>query len=39
MKLFPREVDITPTAAVLLGVRFPNECEGAPVYSIFSELV
>ena len=37
MKLFPREVDVTPTAAVLLGVRIPAECEGAPVYSILSE--
>ncbi len=37
MKLFPREVDVAPTAAVLLGVRIPKECEGAPVYSILSE--
>lgn len=37
MKLFPREVDVTPTAAVLLGVRMPAECEGAPIYSILSE--
>lgn len=29
-----REVDVTPTIAVLLGVRMPNECEGAPVYQI-----
>lgn len=39
MKLFPREVDVTPTAAVLLGVRFPHECEGAPAYTIFDEEV
>ena len=37
MQLFPREVDVTPTAAVLLGVRFPAQCEGSPAYSIFSE--
>lgn len=29
-----REVDVTPTAAVLLGVRMPAQCEGAPVYQI-----
>ena len=37
MRLFPREVDIAPTAAALLGVRFPKECEGAPIYSILAE--
>lgn len=37
MKLFPREVDIAPTAAVLLGVRIPAECEGSPAYTILSE--
>lgn len=37
MALFPREVDVTPTAAVLLGVRIPAQCEGAPIYSILSE--
>lgn len=37
MRLFPREVDIAPTAAALLGVRMPRECEGAPIYSILSE--
>ena len=37
MELFPREVDVTPTAAVLLGVSIPKQCEGAPVYSILSE--
>ena len=30
-----REVDVAPTLAVLGGVRFPRECEGAPVYQIF----
>ena len=37
MELFPREVDVAPTAAVLLGVRVPAQCEGAPIYSILSE--
>ncbi len=37
MKLFPREVDVAPTAAVLLGVSIPAQCEGAPVYSILNE--
>ena len=32
-----REVDVAPTAAVLLGVDMPAECEGAPAYQIFSE--
>ena len=39
MKLYPREVDVAPTAAALLGVRFPAECEGAPAYTIFTEEV
>ncbi|MBQ2994618.1 MAG: alkaline phosphatase family protein [Peptococcaceae bacterium] len=39
MELFPREVDVAPTAAVLLGVSIPAQCEGAPIYSIFSEEV
>ncbi len=32
-----RQVDVTPTIAGLLGTRFPAQCEGAPVYQIFSE--
>lgn len=32
-----REVDVAPTAAVLLGVDMPEQCEGAPAYQIFSE--
>ena len=32
-----REVDVTPTAAVLLGVDIPEQCEGAPAYQILSE--
>ena len=32
-----REVDLAPTAAVLLGVEMPNACEGAPAYQIFTE--
>lgn len=30
-----REVDVAPTVAVLLGVRMPAQCEGAPAYQIF----
>jgi predicted AlkP superfamily phosphohydrolase/phosphomutase len=37
MELFPREVDVAPTAAVLLGVRIPAQCEGCPSYSILTE--
>ena len=37
MTMFPREVDVAPTAAALLGVRMPAQCEGAPVYTILSE--
>ena len=37
MDLFPRIVDVAPTAAVLLGVGMPAQCEGAPVYSILTE--
>ncbi|MCI6868451.1 MAG: hypothetical protein MR871_11010 [Lachnospiraceae bacterium] len=32
-----REVDVAPTAAVLLGVDIPAACEGAPAYQIFTE--
>ena len=32
-----REVDLAPTAAVLLGVDIPAQCEGSPAYSILSE--
>lgn len=32
-----RQVDVVPTAAVLLGVRMPHQCEGAPVYQILEE--
>ena len=32
-----REVDLAPTAAVILGVEMPAECEGAPAYQIFTE--
>ncbi len=34
-----REVDVAPTVAVLGGVRFPNQCEGAPVYQIFDTSI
>ena len=32
-----REVDVAPTAAVLLGVDIPAQCEGAPAYQLFTE--
>lgn len=32
-----REVDVAPTAAVLLGVDMPAQCEGAPAYQILTE--
>jgi arylsulfatase A-like enzyme len=34
---YVREVDVAPTAAVLLGVDIPKDCEGAPAYQIFTE--
>ena len=32
-----RQIDVAPTMAALLGIRMPAQCEGAPVYQIFSE--
>ena len=32
-----REVDVAPTVAALLGVRMPDQCEGAVVHQILSE--
>lgn len=29
-----RQVDMTPTIAMLLGTRMPAQCEGAPIYQI-----
>lgn len=29
-----RQVDVAPTIAQILGVRMPEQCEGAPVYQI-----
>ena len=34
---YVREVDLAPTAAVLLGVDMPEQCEGAPAYQILTE--
>ncbi|MBQ2993897.1 MAG: alkaline phosphatase family protein [Peptococcaceae bacterium] len=34
-----RQVDVVPTVAVLGGVRFPAQCEGAPIYQIFEEEI
>lgn len=31
-----RQTDVAPTAAVLLGVRMPAQCEGAPIYQILA---
>ncbi len=32
-----RQVDVAPTMALLLGVRMPKQCEGAPVYQILEQ--
>ncbi|MBR2209606.1 MAG: alkaline phosphatase family protein [Synergistaceae bacterium] len=32
-----RQVDLAPTISVLLGLRVPHECEGAPIYQILEE--
>ena len=32
-----RETDLTPTIAAMIGVRYPKQCEGAPVYQIIEE--
>lgn len=32
-----RQVDVAPTIAVLLNTKIPAQCEGAPIYQIFSE--
>ncbi len=32
-----RQVDVTPSISALLGLRYPAQCEGAPVYQILSE--
>ena len=32
-----RQIDVTPTIAALMNVRFPAQCEGAPVYQIFDQ--
>lgn len=34
-----RQVDVTPTIALLLGTRIPAQCEGAPIYQIFKSEV
>jgi len=31
-----RQIDIAPTVAALMGVRMPAQCEGAPMYQIFT---
>ncbi|MTI84324.1 MAG: nucleotide pyrophosphatase [Firmicutes bacterium] len=32
-----RQVDVAPSISALLGLRYPAQCEGAPVYQILSE--
>ena len=32
-----KHVDVAPTVAVLMGVRMPEQCEGAPVYQILEK--
>ena len=34
-----REVDVAPTVAALLGVPYPEECEGAPIYQILTDQI
>ena len=34
-----RQVDVAPTMAVLGGVRYPAQCEGAPIYQILAEEI
>ena len=29
-----RQIDVAPTISALLGVRFPAQCEGSPIYQI-----
>ena len=36
-KMMLRQVDVAPTMAVIGGVRIPNECEGAVMYSVLTE--
>ena len=32
-----RQVDVAPTMAVLMGVRMPAQCDGAPAYQILEK--
>ena len=34
-----RQIDVAPTISILLGCRFPAQCEGAPAYQIFEEEI
>ncbi|MTI80338.1 MAG: nucleotide pyrophosphatase [Firmicutes bacterium] len=34
-----RQVDVAPTVSALLGLRYPAQCEGAPIYQILTEDV
>ena len=33
-----RQVDLAPTVCVMLGVRIPSQCEGAPIYQILEDF-
>ena len=33
-----RQVDLAPTMCVMLGVRIPSQCEGAPIYQILEDF-
>lgn len=32
-----RQVDLAPTVSILMGLRLPEQCEGAPIYQILEE--
>ena len=34
-----RQVDVAPSISALLGLRYPAQCEGAPLYQIFTEEI
>ncbi|SEP20836.1 alkaline phosphatase family protein [Propionispora vibrioides] len=34
-----RQVDVAPSVSALLGLRYPAQCEGAPLYQILSEEI
>lgn len=34
-----RQVEVAPTVAALLGLRYPHQCEGSPMLQIFDEEI